>query len=209
MFNSLLNTFTSLVVSLETVLPLPFFVIIGSVLEELISPIPATLVLGVVGSYIAATTGNIPYLIVLITLATLGKTIAAWMTYWLGRLMGRFVIVKWGRFFGVKIEDIDKTNQKLKKHNAWALTFAMRALPIAPSAAVSIAGGILHLNQKVFLSSTFFGYIIRNGLTALLGYAGIDIFSNWENYSTNPLYAIFTILLLSILAIYWLIKTFK
>lgn len=204
-----LSAITDWLISLEHVLPLPIFVIIGSILEELISPIPATLILGVAGSFIALNNLSFYYLIVLTILATFGKTLAAWATYWLGRLLGEFVIVRWGKIVGLNIADVKSVNVKLKAKNTWGLIFAMRALPIAPSAAVSIAAGILHTKQRVFVSSTFFGYIIRNVLTALTGYAGIDIFANWKKYSDNPTYGIIAAIILTLLAIYFFIQAYK
>lgn len=204
-----LSAITSWLTTLETILPLPIFVIIGSVLEELISPIPATLVLGLAGSYVALHGSNLPYLLLLIVLGTVGKTLAAWVTYWLGRLLGKFVVARWGKYLGYKTSDLDDVALRLKSKNVWGWIFALRALPLAPSAAVSIAAGILHLSQQKFTSATFLGYIIRNLLTAFAGYAGIDIFANWRTYSENPVYGIIAAIILTLVAIYFFLKAYR
>lgn len=204
----ILTFFTNLLSNLGTVLPLPVFVIVGSVLEELISPIPATLVLGVAGSFVALNSLGLPYLILLVLLATVGKTGAAWLTYWLGRTLGEFVIERWGKWFGVKVKDVHDVNLKLKT-NTWWLLFAMRSLPLAPSAAVSIAAGIVRTRQRIFGSATFAGYVIRNLLIAMAGYGGLDLYANWRDYANNQTYGIVAAILLTFLAIYFFIHGFR
>lgn len=209
MFDEVLNMFSRLLSSLGTTLPLPVFVIVGSVLEELISPIPATLVLGVAGSAVALGSLGVPYLLLLTFLATVGKSAAAWITYWLGRTLGEFVIEKWGKYFGVKVEDVHDVNLKLKTKNAWWLLFALRSLPIAPSAAVSIAAGIVRMRQRIFGSATFAGYLIRNLLIAFAGYGGPSFLKNWETYATDPRYGIVAAVLLTLLAVYFFIRGYQ
>jgi membrane protein DedA with SNARE-associated domain len=178
-------------------------------LEELISPIPATLVLGLAGSLIALKGTGLLYLGFLTLLGTAGKTFAAYLTYWLGRLLGRYVLTHFGHLFGVKESDITDTNRRFKKGHSWSLIFALRALPLAPSAAVSLSAGILHLGQRSFVSATFVGYIFRNALTAWFGYVGLDLFANWQKYLENPLYLVLIVLTLLGLALYLAVKTFR
>lgn len=204
----ILTVFTDLLTSLGNALPLPVFVIVGSVLEELISPIPATLVLGVAGSFVALNSLGLPYLLILVVLATIGKTAAAWLTYWLGRTLGEFFIERWGKWFGVKVGDVHDVNLKLKT-NTWWLLFAMRSLPLAPSAAVSIAAGIVRTRQRIFGTATFAGYIIRNLLIAFAGYGGLDLYANWKDYANNQTYGIIAAILLTFLAIYFFVRGFQ
>lgn len=190
-------------ISLQQVLPLPIFVIVGSVIEELISPIPATLILGVAGSVVAFQGTGIIYLTILIILATAGKTLAAWATYWAGRLLGRIVVKKWGYILGINLDHLEQASHEMKHHkSAWKWIFLMRALPIAPSAAVSIAAGMLYIHQRVFLTATFLGYIIRNVLTAATGYWGLDVILNWDEHVQDPWIIVLFILLACVIALY-------
>lgn len=190
-------------ISLQQVLPLPIFVIVGSVIEELISPIPATLILGVAGSVVAFQGTGIIYLTILVVLATFGKTLAAWATYWAGRLLGRIVVKKWGYILGINLDHLEAASHEMKHHkNAWKWLFIARALPLAPSAAVSIAAGMLYIHQRVFLTSTFLGYIIRNVLTAATGYFGLDVVLNWEEHLQDPWVLILVIILACVIALY-------
>lgn len=200
---------TDLLTYLENSFPLPVFVFVGSILEELISPIPATLVLGFAGSLIALKGTGLLYLGLLTLLGTAGKTLAAYLTYWLGRLLGRFVLIHFGHLFGVNEDSLTETNRRLQKGSTWSIIFALRALPLAPSAAVSLSAGILRINQQSFLSSTFVGYIFRNALTAYLGYIGLDLFQNWQHYLENPLHLILIILIFLALSFYLAVKTFR
>ena len=203
MFGFSLQSISDSLIAMQQVLPLPVFVIIGSVIEELISPIPATLILGVAGSVVAFQGTGIIYLTILTVLATAGKTLAAWATYWAGRLLGRLVVKKWGYILGISLEHLETASHEMKHHkNAWKWIFAMRALPIAPSAAVSIAAGMLYIHQRVFLTSTFLGYIIRNVLTAATGYWGLDVILNWDEHIKDPWVLILFIVLACVIALY-------
>lgn len=188
---------------MQQVLPMPIFVIVGSIIEELVSPIPATLILGVAGSVVAFQGTGIIYLTLLTILATAGKTLAAYLTYWAGRLLGRLVVKKWGYILGISLEHLETASREIKHHkNSWGWIFAMRGLPLAPSAAVSIAAGMLYINQRVFLTSTFLGYIIRNVLTAATGYFGLDVILNWEEHLKDPWVLILVIILACVIALY-------
>jgi len=51
--------------------------------------------------------------------------------------------------------------------------FVLRALPVAPSSPISITCGLIKINIKTFLVTTFFGTIIRNVCYLYLGYTGL------------------------------------
>ena len=78
----------------------------------------------------------------------------------------------------------------------------MRALPIAPSGAVSIAAGIIYTHQRVFLTATFLGYIVRNVLTAATGYFGLDVILNWDEHVSDPVVLILFIALAAVIGLY-------
>jgi len=203
MVNTLLATLTDNLISLSHSLPLPLFVLLGSVAEEIISPIPATLILGLAGSVVALKSAGLLYLLFLTLLATLGKTLAAWATYWAGRLVGRLVVKRWGHLLGINFDELIATSKKLEKHKgSWKWIFLARALPIAPSGAISIACGIIYTHQRVFLTATFLGYIVRNLLTAATGYFGLDLILNWDEHVSNPLTLILFVILAAVIGFY-------
>lgn len=203
MFPTNLDGITNYLTTLAHTLPLPLFVIIGSVVEEIISPIPATLILGLAGGLVATNGNGVLYLSGLTLLATIGKTLAAWVTYWAGRLLGKIVIKKWGYVLGISYEQLIETSHEIRKHKgSWKWIFAMRALPIAPSGAVSIAAGIIYTHQRVFLTATFLGYIVRNVLTAATGYFGLDVILNWDEHVSDPVVLILFIALAAVIGLY-------
>ena len=52
--------------------------------------------------------------------------------------------------------------------------FLLRAVPIIPTAPVSIVCGLIKLNLKTYLSSTFFGTLVRNIFYLYLGFTSVN-----------------------------------
>lgn len=167
-----------LVVSLESltkVVPLELFVIAGSFVEEVIAPIPSPFVMVLAGSLAGAQGHPLLYLLLLAFLGAIGKTAGAWILYVVADKLEDVVIAKFGRFLGVSHKEIESIGKKL--NGGWqdnVFLFIARAMPIIPSAPISIACGIIKLNIKTYLTSTFAGTFLRNMMYLYLGYAGLD-----------------------------------
>jgi len=92
-----------------TILPLPVFILIGSFLEEIITPIPASAILAVGGTLIPATMRfKVFYILFLSLLSGVGKTAGSYLLYLLAWKVEYVVIDKFGKFFGVRRTDVDK-----------------------------------------------------------------------------------------------------
>jgi membrane protein DedA with SNARE-associated domain len=187
---TLYTIFMPFIIKLEHVLfllsfttPLELFSFIGSFVEEVIPPIPSSLVTVSAGSMLAARHSLWFYVIWLAIFSALGKCIGATIIYFLASKIESAVIPRYGKYFGISQAEIEKFSQRFGKGWKDDITiFILRSLPIVPSFTVSIGSGILKLNFRTYLIATFFGTIIRDGILIALGYAGIDVYkkvSHW------------------------------
>jgi membrane protein DedA with SNARE-associated domain len=157
------------------VLPLEWFVLVGSFLEELISPIPSFLVLMPAGAGLAAQGLPAWYMIVLALLGGFGRVLAALILYWLsGKLYSAAYARKTERF-GVKRRTVEQFGKKLRGRRTWLAIFSMWAIPIFPGAPISLASGFVKVPIPVFISATFWGSVVNAGFYLYAGYLGLNI----------------------------------
>lgn len=161
---------------LATILPLPFFVGVGSFLEELIAPIPSLVVTAAAGSLSAARDKGLMYLLFLSVIGGLGKTLAAYIVYALSDRAEDIITQRFGTILGIKHEDIENLGKRLSR--GWrddVIVFLLRAIPIGPTATVSFVCGVLNMNRTTFLIATFLGYTVRSFLLIKLGFEGLNL----------------------------------
>ncbi len=154
--------------------PLPLFVIVGGIVEEIIAPIPSPLVSTLAGSITAAQQLGILYLLWICALATLAKTIGAWLFYVLGDKLEGVAVPRFGKYIGVKHEDLERFGEHFK--GTWkdeVILLVLRSIPVMPSTPISVLCGILHINLRTFFVATYIGFYIRNLTFMLLGYTGL------------------------------------
>lgn len=58
------------------------------------------------------------------------------------------------------------------------MLFILRSLPIVSSALLSVLCGILKINPRVYIVTTFLGTLIRNLFFLVLGYAGVEAYQS-------------------------------
>lgn len=172
---ALLNSLLIWLEGLAQQLPLLLFVPIGSFLEEIVAPIPSPLVMVLAGSLAEAQKQPLLAVLLLAAIGSLAKTFGSWIYYFLSDKLEDVVIGKFGKFIGVSHKQIESIGAKL--NGGWqdnVFLFLSRALPIIPSAPVSVACGIIKVNMRTYLSSTFFGNFVRNLIYLYLGFAGVE-----------------------------------
>jgi broad specificity phosphatase PhoE/membrane protein DedA with SNARE-associated domain len=160
---------------LATKVPLEIFTIIGSFLEEVIAPIPSPFVLTTAGSITRAQDKALIYILMVALLASIAKTLGAWFLYIITDKLEDVFIPKFGKFFGIEHENIEKIGKYFNgTKRDWLVLFALRSIPIMPSSPISITCGFIKLDKKNFIVSTFFGTIIRSLFFLYLGYTGLS-----------------------------------
>lgn len=167
-------------------LPLEAFVFIASFIEEVAAPVPSAAVLLATGSFAAIQNYTLFALIPLALIAALGKAIGAIIIYFLAERIGSMMITKFGRFFDIKHSDVENLRGKITGSTKdYFLLIFFRALPILPSAVVSIGCGILKIPFRIYIISTFIGTIIRDSIFLYIGYTGTELFHALATQTTS------------------------
>ncbi len=101
----------------------------------------------------------------------LGVTLGSFLLYRLVYWGGKPFVEKWGRYINLNWQKIEKLNKKFTSGHIdeFALLF-LRIVPILPVSTVTIFCGLIRLNLREFLLTTFFGTFIRVTSLSLLGW---------------------------------------
>jgi membrane protein DedA with SNARE-associated domain len=154
--------------------PLEIFVSVGSFVEEVVSPIPSTLVMGFAGSVAAARHEPILFLFWLSLLGNFGKIFGAWIYYVVGDKLEDVVVRRYGRYFGVEHAQIESIGKRFT--GGWKdslALFILRLLPFIPTTPVSIACGMIRMRLPEFLSITYVASFVKDIGYLFAGYYGI------------------------------------
>lgn len=160
--------------ALSQTVSLEMYTFIGSVIEEIVAPVPSPLIMTTAGSL--ALTQNQPpaFLFWLSAVASLGKTAASWVFYAIADRSEYFILSTFGKYIGFTHKELERVSRHFNgTRRDDFFVFLARAIPIAPTTLVSAACGFLHLRLSVYLVATFLGYYIRSFLFVYLGYIGL------------------------------------
>lgn len=174
MLSQLLNPIIDLLHQLSGIMPLPIFTFFGAFVEEVLAPIPSPLVMTLAGSMAASLGRTWTYLLWLALVGAIGKTIGSYIIYVISDKGEDFVLNKFGKYLGVSHKEVEIIGKHLNK--GWRDEFVLillRAVPIMPTAPVSIVCGLIKVNLKTYLSSTFIGTLIRNIFYLYLGFTSV------------------------------------
>lgn len=175
MFSTIIDFFIDALFQLSEVVPVTWFTFIGAFIEELIAPIPSPIVMTLGGSLAASQGSGWDWLLILALIGAVGKTIGSYLVYWLSDKGEDLVLTKFGKFLGVSHKEVEVIGKYL--NHGWhddILLFLFRAIPIMPTAPVSIVCGLIKLNLRTYIVSTFFGTLVRNVFYLYLGYTSLD-----------------------------------
>lgn len=174
MLSELLKPAIDYLHTLSGSVPLPVFTTVGAALEEIIAPIPSPLVMTLAGSLAAAASKHWLYLVYLAVIGAVAKTLASYVVYYVSDKAEDIVLSKFGRFVGVSHKEVEKFGSQLS--GGWTdnlVMLALRAVPIIPTAPVSIIAGLLKIDLVTFLWTTLLGYMVRNYFYLYLGATSI------------------------------------
>jgi len=152
---------------------LAIFAPIASFIEEIIPPIPSPSIVIATGS-MAQVQGYLFYsLFFLALLAALGKTLGASVIYYVADRAEDILAGPISRFLGITHKQIESFGARLSKDwKDYIVLTVLRALPVVPSSLISVGSGLLKINFRLFIISTFIGSAIRDFIYIYLGYAG-------------------------------------
>jgi membrane protein DedA with SNARE-associated domain len=162
-----------LLTSLITTLPLELFAFVASFIEEIIAPIPSPTVMILTGAAALVQGYTIPSLILLIFIAACGKTIGALIVYIIADKSEDYILGMFKKFFVVSRDEIAQFGNKLTGGSRdYMVLILIRAFPFVPSVVVSVGSGILKIQKKLYIITTFIGTVIRDSIYLTFGYIG-------------------------------------
>jgi membrane protein DedA with SNARE-associated domain len=184
----------------------PLGVFLIAFLQEIVPPIPSTLVSAGSGLLIvgdaSVTTASVVKLVTHVGLPiafgmTLGALIVYGVVYWGGAPL----VKRFGHLVGISWDDIEKFRMRMRGTAAdEVIFFAARAFPLTPSILLNIVCGVLRWNPVSFIISTFFGTLIRATWSGFLGWQlgnALVSYSNHIEQAHNIFFAVFVIALIA------------
>jgi membrane protein DedA with SNARE-associated domain len=146
-------------------------------LENVFPPIPSEVVLPFAG--FVASDGDASFLGMVIA-ATIGSLVGAWVLYgiaaWVGPVRLRRFVERFGRWFSVSVDDLEKAEGWFDRHSQLAVLIC-RCVPLIRSL-VSIPAGFRRMPFATFTLYTVLGSAIWN--FGLVG-AGYLLRDRWED----------------------------
>lgn len=174
MLSSLINPLIELLHQLAGVVPLPVFTFVGALIEEIVAPIPSPIVMTLAGSMAASLGSPWTYLGWLALIGAIGKTIGSYVIYLVADKGEDLIMTKFGKYIGITHREVESISKHL--NHGWrdeVVIFLLRAIPIMPTAPVSIVCGMIKVRLTTYLSATFFGTLVRNIFYLYLGYTSV------------------------------------
>ncbi len=194
---------------LMTIVPLEIFVFIGTCIDEIISPVPAFIVLIPAG--IAAHVQVMPlwYLVVLALISGLARTLSGYLLYFFADKLEDIMFGGGRKFFGYTHKEIETYGKQLAKNSgvkSWLLLFGMHALPVFPGTLLSLGSGFIRLPFSIFASATLLGSAVVATFFLYLGYSGVQTAELLKHLDTSA--QIITIVLIVLVGT-WLVWRYK
>lgn len=180
-------------------LPLDWFVFVGSFIEEVISPIPSLLIMGTAGTIAMVQHRPLIFLFWLAVFGNTGKTLGAWVYYFVGDQLEDVIVRRFGKYFGVTHTQIEGIGKRFTGHHLrdGGFLFLLRFFPFIPTTPVSIGCGIVKMDIRVFLLATYLGNILKDIAYLYAGYYGVTkINAFWHHgYHFRPWTTLFVVVL--------------
>lgn len=171
-------------------------------LESMIFPIPSELVMPFAGFLIAE--GEMTFFWAVFS-ATIGSLIGSLLSYYLGLYGGEKFIIRYGKYFLLNEEHLNKTKKWFNKKGELTI-FIGRFIPVVRHF-ISIPAGLGRMNLKRFILYTLIGAGIWN---SFLTYIGLVLGNNWESISHYSDYFSWGILIvIVIVGAYFFFKEIK
>ncbi len=140
-------------------------VILLMAMESSIFPVPSEVVIP--PAAILAAPGGAMTLTGVILAGTFGSWLGSAITYWIARAVGRPVVFRWGRFFFVPPEKLERAERFIHRYEAGGIFFA-RLLPVIRHL-ISIPAGIVRMSFGKFSLLTILGAALWCSVLAWLG----------------------------------------
>jgi membrane protein DedA with SNARE-associated domain len=175
----MMDQVTAWLAAFSAVVPLELFVFAGSIIEEIIAPIPSILITSIAGT-LALTAGyGILGLVWLSLIAALGKTIGCVVIYMVADKAEGLIVGRLGKYIGVSHEEVERMGTYFKGGmRDYAILILIRALPVLPSLPISVMAGVIKFPFMPHAVATYIGSFLRSVLFIGFGYLGLSAVEN-------------------------------
>jgi len=153
-------------------------IVVLMAMESSIFPVPSEIVIPP-AAFLAAR-GDLSFAGVILA-GTIGSYLGAAITYWVSRIVGRPVIQRFGKYFFVPPEKLERAEIWLQRYEAGGVFFA-RLLPVIRHL-ISIPAGIVRMNFWIFSFVTIVGSALW---CAVLAYLGDRAYRAQPDLISNP-----------------------
>jgi membrane protein DedA with SNARE-associated domain len=171
-----MNIIEKLITFLEQLaehVPVELFAFFGSIIEELIAPIPSPVVMTLSGTMVEANGSAFWYLFVVALIAAAGKTLGSIILFVIADKAENIILTRVGKYIGVTHKQVEQIGERFQGTPRDYLTLlAIRSTPIIPSAPISLICGLIGMQKRLFITSTFFGTIVRDFVYLYIGFTG-------------------------------------
>jgi membrane protein DedA with SNARE-associated domain len=168
--DSLLEKFESLQAVLMQ-FPVLVYVFLGTIIEEVVSPIPSPIILASAGFIIDSQEKGVLFLFLAAFVGMVGKMLGTMLYYFAGLKGEEFLDKKIVRVLGLSSLDVDKYGNFFEDSKKGMFLFLMlRILPIFPSSPVSLVAGMIKVEMRKFVVLSSIGIFFRNLLLLAFGY---------------------------------------
>ena len=140
-------------------------VIILMAMESSIFPVPSEIVIP--PAAILAASGGKMTIAGVIAAGTFGSWLGSAITYWVALFVGRPVVLKWGKYFFIPPEKLERAERFMHRYEGGGIFFA-RLLPVIRHL-ISIPAGIIRMGFLKFSALTIVGAAIWCSVLAWLG----------------------------------------
>ena len=140
-------------------------VILLMAMESSIFPVPSELVVPP-AAILAAQGGKMTFLGVILA-GTFGSWLGSALTYWTAMLVGRPVVMKFGKYFMMPPEKVERAERFMHRYEGGGIFFA-RLLPVIRHL-ISIPAGMIRMGFVKFSALTIIGSAIWCWVLAVLG----------------------------------------
>ncbi len=188
--------------------PVTWFIFVGALVEELVAPIPSPLVMMLGGSIAAGQGSPLLFILFLALIGALSKTLGSLLIYIISDKAEDVIIDKFGKFLGVSHSDTEGLGKFFGqgKRDDIAI-FLMRAVPVMPTAPVSVIAGLIKIDLKTYLLSTFLGLIVRNTIYLYLGYTSLGALESLsEGFDSLEKIGYFILAIFAGMALLWMYR---
>jgi membrane protein DedA with SNARE-associated domain len=163
-------------------LPLGLFVLAGSFLEEIISPIPSFVVFIPAGAAAQVQHVGWWYLIPLGFVGAAGRLVASSILYVVADKAEHWLFGKGRRFFGVTHKQLQSYGRRFSgRPRDLLVLFLLNAVPVLPTSMLSLTCGFIKIPYRTFVVATYFGSAVNATIYMSVGYAGVHAIAKLQH----------------------------